>query len=401
MMVGSRIIELSPSEEERAEELHERSIIIDTLQSGPAVWNDRVYELKRKMIGSGLPSWLINERTRELILEMLAKDEETRQRYVGDIRRSGVTAVNYTVGHRWKDVSKSFRGAARSFADLIYKIDLFPAALTKAVCADDIVRAKKEGKMAMIPGFQDTAHLEDNMEVLELFHNLGIRIVQLTYNMGNSVGVGTTERYQDVAGLSYLGLQLVEKLNELKIVVDTGHCGYRTTLDAVEASKAPVAATHTACRAVHDYPRGKSDEEIKAIAEGGGYVGIYTVPFFYPKEEMTILHLLDEIDHAVEVAGSDRVGVGLDYGNQSGPYPEEVGDLIYESMWSKDVITKYGMAGFRAEHGVDPRLKVEGIETFQDWPNVTRGLVSRGYSDREIEGILGGNFLKYFQRVVG
>ncbi len=78
-----------------------------------------------------------------------------------------------------------------------------------------------------------------------------------------------------------------------------------------------------------------------------------------------------------------------------------MGDLIYESMWSKDVITKYSMAGFRVEHGVDPRLMVEGMETFQDWPNVTRGLVSRGYSDREIEGILGGNFLRYFRRDVG
>jgi membrane dipeptidase len=399
--MGSRIIELSPSEEERAAELHERSIIIDTLQSGPAVWNERVYELKRKMIGSGLPSWLINERTRELILEMLAEDEETRQRYFGDIRRSGVTAVNYTVGHRWKDASRSFRGAVRSFADLNYMVDLFPTVLTRAARAEDITRAKEEGKMAMIPGFQDTAHLEDNMEVLELFHHMGIRIVQLTYNTGNSVGVGTTERYQDVAGLSYLGLQLVEKFNELKIVVDTGHCGYRTTLDAVEASKAPVAATHTACRAIYDYPRGKSDEEIKAIAEGGGYVGIYAVPFFYPNDEMTILHLLDEIDHAVEVAGADHVGVGLDYGNQSGPYPKEVADLMYESMWSREVITRYGASGFRAEHGVDPRLKVGGIETFQDWPNVTRGLVSRGYSDGEIEGILGGNFLRYFRRVVG
>jgi len=399
--MGSKVIELSPSEEERAKELHERSVIIDTLQTGPAVWNDRVYELMRTMIGSGLPSWMVNERTRELILRMLAEDGKTRRRYVEDVRRSGVTAVNYTVGHRWKDVSKSFRGAVRSFADLNYMVDLFPTVLTRAACAEDITRAKEEGKMAIIPGFQDTAHLEDDLEVLELFHRLGIRIVQLTYNMGNSVGVGTTERYQDVAGLSYLGLQLVEKLNELKIVVDTGHCGYRTTLDAVEASKVPVAATHTACRTVYDYPRGKSDEEIKAIAEGGGYVGMYAVPFFYPEDEMTILHLLDEIDHAVEVAGADHVGVGLDYGNQSGPYPEEVADLMYGSMWSKEVITKYGASGFRAEHGVDPRLKVEGIETFQDWPNVTRGLVSRGYSDGEIEGILGGNFLRYFRRVVG
>ena len=399
--MGEGIIELSPSEEERARELHERSVVIDTLQTGPAVWNDRVFELYRKMIESGLPAWMVSERTRRLILEMLAGDGETRRRYVEDLRRSGVTAVNYTVGHRWKEVSKSFRGAARSFADLIYTIDLFPEALTRAARADDIVRAKREGKMAIIPGFQDTAHLEDNLEVMELFHHMGIRIVQLTYNMGNSVGVGTTERYQDTAGLSYLGLQLVEKLNDLRVVVDTGHCGYRTTLDAVEASRVPVAATHTACQAVYNYPRGKSDEEIKAIAEGGGYVGIYAVPFFYPKEDATINHLLDEIDHAVELIGAEHVGVGLDYGNQSGPYPKEVGDLIYDSMWSNDVITKYGMAGFRAEHGVDPRLSVEGIETFQDWPNVTRGLVSRGYSDGEVEGILGGNFLRYFRRVVG
>ena len=400
-MASRKLISLSSSEEERAKELHERSIIIDTLQRGPAVWNPNIFKLMKTLTKGGQPRWLVNESVGELELKELVENPETRRRYVEDVKRSGVTAVNYTVGTRWRGVSRSFRGAVRSFADLTFRIESLREVLVKAVCAEDIRRAKRDGKLAIIPGFQDTAHLEDNLEILELFYRLGIRIIQLTYNKGNSVGVGTTERYQDKAGLSYFGLQLVEKLNELGIIVDTGHCGYQTTLDAVEASKDPIAATHTACRTVYDYPRAKTDEEIKAIAENGGYIGIYAVPFFYPAEDRTIIHLLDEIDHAVEVAGADHTGVGLDYGNQSGPYPKEIGDLLYEFMWSNKVITKWGLSGFRPEHGVDPRLATEGIEFFTDWPNVTRGLVSRGYSDQEIEGILGGNFLRLFERVVG
>jgi len=399
-MASKKRISLSGSEEERAEGLHERSIIIDTLQMGPAVWNANIFKLAKTLVEGGQPGWLVNESVGELVLKELVENPETRRRYVRDVKRSGVTAVNYTVGHSWKGVSKSFRGAVKSFADLTYRIDSLPEVLMKATRAEDIRRAKREGRLAIIPGFQDTAHLEDNLEILELFYRLGIRIIQLTYNTGNSVGVGTTERYQDKAGLSYFGLQFVEKLNELGIMVDTGHCGYQTTLDAVEASKDPIAATHTACMTVYDYPRAKTDEEIKAIAEKGGYIGIYAVPFFYPAEDRTILHLLDEIDHAVEVAGADHIGIGLDYGNQSGPYPKEIGDLLYGYMWSNKAITKWGKSGFRPEHAVDPRLATEGIEFFTDWPNITRGLVSRGYSDQEIEGILGGNFLRLFERVV-
>ena len=400
-MASKNLICLSSTEEERAEELYERSIIIDTLQSGPAVWNEKVFNLVKNLVEGGNPAWLVNESVGELVIKELVENPETRRRYVDDVKHSGVTAVNYTVGHRWKGASKSFRGAVKSFADLTYRIDSLPEVLVKATRSDDIRKAKKDRRLAIIPGFQDTAHLEDNLEILELFYRLGIRIIQLTYNVANSVGAGTTDRYQDKAGLSYFGLQLVEKLNELGIIVDTGHCGYQTTLDAVEASKDPIAATHTACRAVYDYPRAKKDEEIKAIAEKGGYIGIYAVPFFYPEGDRTIIHLLEEIGHAVEVAGADHIGVGLDYGNQSGPYPKEIGDLMYEFMWSNKAVTRWGKSGFRPEHRVDPRLSTEGIETFADWPNITRGLVSRGYSDREIEGILGGNFLRLFERVVG
>jgi membrane dipeptidase len=393
------IIELTSSEEERAEELHSRAIIIDTLQMGPAVWNDKIYSEIKRMVEENQPTWQVMEESRDMALREVVEDPETRQNYVQDLKTSGVTAVNYTVGTSWRGSQRSFRGSVKGFSNLHYLVDALPQ-VVKATKAGDIVEAKDAGKFAFIPGFQDTSQFEDDLEVLELFYRLGIRIIQLTYNMQNSVAVGTTDRYQDVAGLSYFGLKFVERLNDLGILVDVGHCGYQTTLDAVEASRVPIAATHTACMSVYEYPRAKTDEEIKAIAEKGGYIGIYAVPFFYPEDDRTINHLLDEIDHAVNIAGVEHIGIGLDYGNQSGPYPEEIGDVLYRSMWSDEAITKYGKAGFRPEHRVDPRLSVEGIETFSDWPNVTRGLVARGYSDEEILGILGGNFLDLFKKIV-
>ena len=137
-------------------------------------------------------------------------------------------------------------------------------------------------------------------------------------------------------------------------------------------------------------------EELKAIAESGGYIGLYAVPFFYPKEDRTLNHLLDEIDHAVNVAGIDHIGLGIDYGGQGGPWSKEITNAFQEIMK-----TRWAETGFRPEHGVDPSLATKGIDDFTKWPNITRGLVSRGYSNQDIQKILGENFLRVFEKVVG
>jgi membrane dipeptidase len=391
--------ELSKSEEERARELHSKSIVIDAKNWGPAVWNERIFKRIKELSKGGAPSWLIIEQVRQgegpLVLKELAEDEETRKRYVRDVRKSGVTAMSTTLAETNKGEA-SIENTVRDLVAVESKISIVSEVLMKAASAEDIRRAKNAGKLAIIYDFQNTDHLGYDLDNIDLFYNLGVRIIQLTYNMMNLVGVGCTEKYEKECGLSSFGVRFVERLNKLGILVDTGHCGTKTTLDAAEVSKDPIVATHTACRDLYSYPRAKTDEALKAIAESGGFVGIYTVACFYPAEDRTLNHFLNEIDHAVEVAGVDHVAIGQDYGGQGGPWPDEIKELMYEA-------TKEAMfeMGFSPELGHDPRIPTEGIEVFSKWPNITRGLVSRGYSDQEIQKILGENFLRVFAEVVG
>jgi len=259
--------------------------------------------------------------------------------------------------------------------------------LVKATSLKDIAQAKKEGKRAVILNFQNTTHIGTDLDKLDFFYNLGVRVIQLTYNMRNFVGDGCTERTD--ARLSNFGVQVVKRMNELGILVDLSHCGHKTTMDAIEISTRPVAFTHAFCRELNEHDRGKTNEELKALAENNGYCGIVVVPFFLAEESPSLNHFLAHLEHAIEIMGIDKVGIGTDWG---AVYPEPLRIRLNEE--SKRI-------GFRKEHNVDWGATVEGFKDWKDWPNITYGLVSRGYSDNEIKGILGGNFLRIFEEVTG
>ena len=190
---------------------------------------------------------------------------------------------------------------------------------------------------------------------------LGVRIIQLTYNSRNLLGDGCTERVQ--TGLSQFGVDAVRRMNEVGVVVDTGHCSDPTTLDAVEASERPVMVTHAFCRSVSDHDRGKSDDVIRTVGESGGYFGVVTVPFFITDDPNPRLdHWLAHVDRAVELAGVDHVGLGSDFDGVSGQLPQ-------------------------------------GVSSAADLPNITAALLERGYTADQVHKILGGNLLRAFRDV--
>jgi membrane dipeptidase len=161
-------------------------------------------------------------------------------------------------------------------------------------------------------------------------------------------------------------------------------------MDTIEASEVPVAFTHTVCKAVHDHDRGKTDDQLEAIARRNGYVGIVVVPNFITSEnEATLEHMMDHIDHAVSIVGADKVGIGTDFAEPYPPLGEKMNQEVIESL------------GFEAKHKIDFNRGTKGYRTWRDFINLSRGLVSRGYKDEEIQGILGGNFLRIFREVVG
>ena len=373
---------LDATQEERAQRALREAVVIDSLGG----YDEPTEQFKRyadELLASGLDYMVIFDRLARFELE---HPNELGPEWQEGMRSSGLNALSLTMGP-WGKEMFSYEAAVSDLAAWTYKFDTIPD-LAKVVKADDIVRAKQAGRFGMILNFQNTTHFGASLDKLEFFYQLGIRQIQLTYNDLNLVGAGCTERTD--AGLSRYGLKVVERMNKLGILVDISHSGYKTSMDAIEASEVPVAFTHTFCKAIHNHDRGKTDEQLEAIARKNGYVGIVVVPMFITSDkETTLEHWLDHVDHAVKIVGADKVGIGTDH---TEPY-----EPIALRM-NKDVVSSLG---FEAKHAVDFTRKIKGYRNWRDFINLARGLVSRGYNDEEIKGILGNNFLRIFRQVVG
>ena len=188
------------------------------------------------------------------------------------------------------------------------------------------------------------------------------------------------------------GIDVVRKCNELGIIVDTSHCGRQTTLDACEFSSAPVIANHAAAKGVYAHRRGKSDEELKAIAASGGLIGIVVVPSYVSADpQPSIEHMLDHIDYVARTVGWQHVGLGTDWPMQNPP------ELLARTLGPEVA----AQIGFRASDRVVTDMMLRGFRDYRDSPNITRGLVKRGYNDEQIAGILGENHLRVMERVCG
>ena len=176
--------------------------------------------------------------------------------------------------------------------------------------AADLDRAKAAGKFAVIMGIQNSDHFRKPEDV-KTFYQLGQRCSQLTYNSQNFIGTGGTDRVD--GGVSDFGASIIAAMNEIGMLVDVSHCGDRTTLDAIELSKQPIAITHSNCRALNNHPRLKTDEAITKLAAKGGVMGITGVRnFVRDREPTTIEHIVDHIDHVVKLVGIEHVGIGSD-----------------------------------------------------------------------------------------
>jgi membrane dipeptidase len=374
---------LSSQQQERAKRLHEESIVVDTLAGGPVVFSQAMLRKLDELVkeNTSTPA-ILDEMDRMATQELL---ESKLKEYKGWWDESGVDVVSATLG-AFGETPFTYENALRDIALWTRKFDSLDW-LVKATSIEDIERAKREGKRAVILNFQNTSHIGTDLKKLDFFYDLGVRIVQLTYNMRNLVGDGCTERTD--CGLSNFGVEVVKRMNELGMLVDLSHCGHKTTMDAIETSSKPVAFTHVFCHKLNPHDRAKTDEELKALAENNGYCGIVVVPFFLAKENPSLDHFLEHLEHVAGIVGIDKVGVGTDWG---AVYPKPLLARLNEEV---------KRIGFREEHKVDWGATTEGFKDWRDWPNITYGLVSRGYSDKEIKGILGGNFLRIFKEVVG
>ena len=300
------------------------------------------------------------------------------------IASSGITAINVTV-------SADFEGSVRNIALWQGEADRYPTLLSIVRRHADIAQAKRDKTLGLILGFQNTDMIDRDISRLDMFYRLGIRIVQLTYNDRNYVGDGCLEPAN--GGLSQFGREVVARINALGIAVDLSHCGTQTTADGIAASTKPPLITHSGCREVYRHPRSKEDRELKAMADKGGVVGIYFMPFIGPGPGgPTVEMLMRQIDHAIKICGVDHVGIGSDL--STAPI-EETPEYLREAESFVETRARRGIAApdesrplFIAELN-HPR-RIEGV---------VRGLRQRKYSTDVIEKIIGGNFHRVFKEI--
>jgi membrane dipeptidase len=312
-------------------------------------------------------------------------------RGLGDARASGLTAVNQTIGYV-SGTMDPFEYSVAEIAAWDRLIRSRDAELLKVLTAADIRRAHDTGRIGVILGFQNSAMMGSDARRVEVFANLGVRVIQLTYNVRNQLGDGAMA--SENLGLTPFGREVVRQLNEQRVMVDLSHSGEQTCLDATAASEAPIIISHTGCRAVADLPRNKSDRELRAVAEKGGLVGIYFMPFLATGRQPTADDLLAHIDHAVDVCGEDHVCIGTD-GTVS-----QIDDMSsYLERLKVEVAERkaagIGAAGERAD--IVPFLPdLQGPEKFHRLGSLLSG---RGYPESRVEKILGLNFLRFAEAI--
>lgn len=250
--------------------------------------------------------------------------------------------------------------------------------------AADLDKVKKSGKVGVILGLQNSDQFRRPDDV-DFFHGIGQRVSQLTYNSRNLIGNGATERRDE--GISDFGAAIIERMNKVGMAVDVSHCGDKTTLDAFDISKKPVLITHSNCRALVNHPRVKTDEAIKKVGEKGGVMGITGVRMFVKAEEpTTIEHALDHFDHVRKLIGPEHLGVGSDI-----------------DLWGYDKmppeLNKQLRAGYKGSYAFREKIDIEGLDHPKRMFDLTEGLIRRKYSDNDIKGILGGNFMRVLKEI--
>lgn len=380
---GKRDLSPSQDQERRAGRLHRDAIIVDTTHQGPCgkrAFTDEMIKVLKAQYAEHRDSSRALKESWTMPVRLALKGEFPA--FEKTWRDSGLTVVSKEV---WATDSNS---ALASFSFLQKQFDSFHW-LQKVLVADDFAKVKRENLLGSFISSQISESLEKDLTRLDVYHDMGMRMLQLTYNSVNYIGGGCTDRTD--CGVTSFGKSFIDRMNGIGMIVDISHCGRSTTVDACKISSKPVVASHTGCYSIFEAPRNKTDDEIKYIADKNGYIGIYCLPnFLTHADEPTVEHVLDHIDYVTNLVGWQYVGIGSDF-----PFaaPDE---------WGNARLAEHLLAlGFSPKDGFANPKNLKGFDDYRDFPNITRGLVSRGYSDEQIGGILGGNFIRVFREVCG
>jgi len=287
--------------------------------------------------------------------------------------------------------SNAFRGFVNThdmsytrFEDLQTEVALMLSDLSRSdqavlvTSANEIQTAKQQGKVGFMPTLEHLA-IGSELEHIDTFYAMGVRLAGLTYNRKNFIGDGQNERND--GGLSDFGIEVVDRMNRLGMAIDVSHASFKTAMDAIHFSQVPISFSHNAAYTLRPTARTRNDEELKACAEKGGIIAITAVPNALSDDpEQDIDCVLDHYDYMVNLVGVDHVGIGTD---------TNIGDHVafHRVMLGRDASQL-------------PAPYLNGLESPADGKNIIRGLIRRGYSDIDVKKLVGGNALEFFRRVM-
>ncbi len=303
------------------------------------------------------------------------------------LREGGVDAIHVTIAYH-----ESFREAVLNVSQWNRWFEQYPDLIMRGTSAADVRVAQERGVTAVFFGFQNPSPIEDDIGLIEVWHQLGVRFMQLTYNNQSLLATGCYE--DDDTGLTRFGKQAVAEMNRVGLVVDMSHSADRSTLEAIEHSTRPIAITHANPDWWHPALRNKSDEVIRALTEAGGMLGFSMYPHHLKDgTDCTLESFCEMIAEAARRYGAEHLGIGSDLCQDQ---PDSVVTWMRNGRWSKEMDYGEGSAaaaGFPAQ----PDWFVDN----RDMPNLPKGLLAAGLSQADVDGIMGGNWLRFYETSFG
>lgn len=390
--IALNLLKPTQAQIEHAWELHFGSVVFESYGFAPrfAVDGDRI----NRAIEEGASREELEDLRESMMMNGGATNERERKEFLDAMRAAGVTCIFQNAGEEGSDPMRLIK----RLAHFTHATDLLRPGVTKVVRADEVPALKKAGHVGLcftgngVPLRGAWESVRDELRLVRLFHELGIRMMHLTYNRRNPLGDGAGEPKD--GGLSDFGRAAVAEMNKVGVIVDVAHSGWRTAEEAAKASSKPMVASHTTCGGVYEHFRGKPDAAIKAICDTDGLVGMCCIPRFLGGTG-DILALMDHMDHLIKKFGARHAAIGCDTAYVSRFEKEERAKIKRRPDGSSPL----GGAGDRWEHlwPKDDFVTTPEMDlsvAWSNWPMFTLGMIMRGHSDDDIRQVLGGNVMR-------
>ena len=300
---------------------------------------------------------------------------------------AGVHAVHVTIAYH-----ENFRETVANVEAWNRRFERFPELIFHGTTGDDVRRAKAEGRTAIFFGFQSPSPIEDDIGLVEIWHALGARFMQLTYNNQSLLATGCYEA--EDAGVTRMGRQVIKEMNRVGLVIDMSHSAERSTLDAIEISGRPIAITHANPAFWHPARRNKSDAVLRALGQSGGMLGFSLYPHHLKdKSDCTLAGFCEMIARTAELMGIEHVGLGSDLCQDQ---PNSVVEWMRVGRWSREI--DYG-EGSASDAGFPPMP--DWFEDNRHFGNIAVGLREYGFSETDTAAVMGENWLRFYDHNFG